>query len=92
MARISTYAIDATPTLDDKVIGTDVNDFNITKNYLLGDIMALSPTNSLTSTKMFYGSAANIPVETDTLTYHVGGLGAAATDTTDYRQYSNGCY
>ena len=82
MARISTYAIDATPTLDDKVIGTDVNDFNITKNYLLGDIMALSPSNSLTSTKMFYGSAANLPAETETLTYHVGGLGQAATDTT----------
>tara|TARA_R100000773_G_scaffold19165_1_gene17264 strand:- start:22107 stop:24317 length:2211 start_codon:yes stop_codon:yes gene_type:complete len=43
MAKISTYAIDATPTLQDKVIGTDVNDSNITKNYTLGDIIALVP-------------------------------------------------
>ena len=31
---------------------------------------------------MFYGDANNVPAETNTLTYHVGGLGAAATDTT----------
>jgi hypothetical protein len=43
MAKISTYAIDATPTLADKVIGTDVNDSNITKNYTLGDIIDLVP-------------------------------------------------
>lgn len=43
MAKISTYAIDATPTLKDKVIGTDVNDSNITKNYTLGDIISLVP-------------------------------------------------
>tara|TARA_B100002019_G_scaffold293026_1_gene318343 strand:+ start:4734 stop:6644 length:1911 start_codon:yes stop_codon:yes gene_type:complete len=82
MAKISTYIIDAQPTLDDKVIGTDVNDLNMTKNYLLGDIIALSPSSSLSSTKMFYGDAANVPAETNTLTYHVGGLGAAGTDTT----------
>ena len=43
MAKISSYAIDATPTLADKVIGTDVNDSNITKNYTLGDIISLVP-------------------------------------------------
>ena len=31
MAKISTYTIDATPTINDKVIGTDVGDSNITK-------------------------------------------------------------
>lgn len=82
MGKISTYAIDSTPQLNDKVIGTDVNDLNITKNYTIGDIISLSPSNSLLSTKMFYGDANNVPAETNTLTYHVGGLGAAATDTT----------
>jgi hypothetical protein len=43
MARISTYQIDSTPTLSDKVIGTDVNDFNVTKNYTISDIVALAP-------------------------------------------------
>ena len=38
MAKISTYPIDTTPTLTDKVIGTDVNDSNITKNYTIGTI------------------------------------------------------
>ena len=43
MAKISTYAIDSTPQLNDKVIGTDVNDNNITKNYTIGDIISLVP-------------------------------------------------
>ena len=41
MAKISTYPIDTTPTLTDKVIGTDVNDSNITKNYTIGNILGL---------------------------------------------------
>jgi len=48
MAKISTYAIDSTPSLSDKVIGTDVGDSNITKNYTLGDIHGLI-TSSLTN-------------------------------------------
>ncbi len=48
MAKISTYAIDSTPSLADKVIGTDVGDSNITKNYTLGDIHGLI-TGSLTN-------------------------------------------
>jgi len=43
MAKISTYVIDSTPQLNDKVIGTDVNDNNITKNYTIGDIISLVP-------------------------------------------------
>tara|TARA_R110002012_G_scaffold317513_1_gene534162 strand:+ start:2413 stop:2676 length:264 start_codon:yes stop_codon:yes gene_type:complete len=44
MAKISTYTIDATPQLDDKVIGTDVNDSNITKNYTIESIVAMLST------------------------------------------------
>ena len=45
MAKISTYAIDSTPTLADKLIGTDVNDSDITKNFLVGDIVKLQQEN-----------------------------------------------
>ncbi len=82
MAKISTYIIDATPTLSDKVIGTDVNDLNMTKNYTLGDIAALVNSSiKLTSTRLFYGDASNDLAETGTLTYFVGGLGTIASDT-----------
>lgn len=38
MAKISTYGTDGTPSLSDKLIGTDVNDSNNTKNYLISDL------------------------------------------------------
>jgi len=41
MARISTYPIISTPTLNDLLIGTDVDDLNITKNFSLGDVATL---------------------------------------------------
>lgn len=48
MARISSYGIDAKPELADKVIGTDVQNANRTKNYTLGEISDLiNNTNSL---------------------------------------------
>ena len=47
MARISTYAIDGTPELSDKVLGTDSNGLT-TKNYPLSEIATLiNNTNSL---------------------------------------------
>jgi hypothetical protein len=41
MGKISSYQQDATPSLTDKLIGTDVNDSNITKNYTIGGILGL---------------------------------------------------
>ena len=41
MPKISTYAIDATPTVNDKVVGTEVGNDNATKNYTIGGIIAL---------------------------------------------------
>jgi hypothetical protein len=41
MARISTYPIISTPTLNDLLIGTDVDDLNITKNFSLGEVATL---------------------------------------------------
>lgn len=41
MAKISTYPISANPTLSDKLIGTDPNDLNLTKNYTIAEILSL---------------------------------------------------
>ena len=47
MGKISTYSIDALPTLKDKVIGSDADDSLVTKNYLLSDIIGLVETPTL---------------------------------------------
>ena len=43
MARIRKYPIDATPTISDKLIGTDVDNEDITMNYTIGDTIGLVP-------------------------------------------------
>lgn len=43
MSRISIYAIDGTPTVNDKLIGTDVDNVDVTMNYTIGDIISLVP-------------------------------------------------
>ena len=42
MARIRKYPIDATPTISDKLIGTDVDNEDITMNYTIGAILDLA--------------------------------------------------
>ena len=46
MARISTYPI-SQPTVNDILIGSDADNLDVTKNYLLGDIIQLIPGGSL---------------------------------------------
>jgi hypothetical protein len=41
MGKISTYSVLSTPTLNDKLIGTDVTTNNETKNFLISDLLAL---------------------------------------------------
>ena len=41
MGKISTYSVLSTPTLNDKLIGTDVTTNNETKNFLVSDLLAL---------------------------------------------------
>lgn len=53
MAQISTYASIQTPTLDDKLIGTDVENENLTKNFTVSSILSLQNidlTNVLSAT------------------------------------------
>lgn len=47
MGKISTYVIDNTPQATDKVIGTDVNSDNQTKNYTLQSIADFDPVDTL---------------------------------------------
>ena len=45
MAKISTYVTDSNVTLADKLIGTDADDLNITKNFTVGSIVGLVANN-----------------------------------------------
>lgn len=42
MAKISTYANDSTPSLSDKLIGTDVDNMNQTKNFTIAQVLSLA--------------------------------------------------
>jgi len=77
MARISTYAVDGTPTVNDKVIGTDAENADVTMNYTIGDIIGLVPggsssvqsLNSLTGALNLVGAGGNtITVSGTTIT------------------------
>jgi len=46
MGKISTYNFDTAVTVDDFLVGTDFEDSNITKSYLIGDIIALVPNST----------------------------------------------
>ena len=78
MARIKTYAIDAQPTLEDKVIGANVDDANLTQNYTIGDIIALVPgggssvqsLNGLTGVLNLVG-AGGITISADSATNEI---------------------
>jgi len=49
MARITTYVNDSVISPLDKLIGTDADDSNITKNYLISDLLAyIGTTNAVT--------------------------------------------
>lgn len=82
MARIQTYQNDATVTLDDKVIGTDAVD-NSTKNFTVGDILALGGGGGTTYTA---GTGIDITnniitcTVTDTNTTYTAGTGIDITN------------
>lgn len=75
MAKISLYGVDGTPSLGDKLIGTDVTDNNATKNYVISDILGLvdlsdyvtiSTSQTIIGTKTFdddtvFNSEVSIP-------------------------------
>ena len=91
MAKIATYAIDATPTLNDKVIGTNVDNENVTLNYKIGDIVALAPgggssvqsVNSLTGALEIQGAGGiTVSASGTTITLTGGSGSGTVTDVT----------
>lgn len=41
MAKISSYSTDASVSYSDKLIGTDAEDSNVTKNYTVGSLLSM---------------------------------------------------
>ncbi len=77
MARISTYALDAKPSLGDKVIGTEASGNSLTKNYSFTDIVELlNITNSTAlADQMIYAFQWDISLGRDegTISFISGG-------------------
>ena len=46
MAKISTYPGPSSPSISDMLIGTDVNDMNMTKNFTIGDVLSVPGSNT----------------------------------------------
>lgn len=56
MGKISGYANDSTPNLGDKLIGTDVDNMNATKNFTIGQVVSLANAN-LAATQVLNGTS-----------------------------------
>lgn len=65
MSKISSYAIDSTPNLGDKLIGTDIDNLNATKNFTIGQVLSLA---NLGTYVPYTGANANVNLGSFTLT------------------------
>lgn len=66
MSRISTYPGPSSPSLSDKLIGTDVNDMLMTKNFTISDIISVA------------GSSTYVPYTGATTNVDLGSYGITA--------------
>ena len=57
MAKISTYPGPSSPSLSDKLIGTDVNDMLMTKNFTISDIISVAGSSTYVP---YTGATANV--------------------------------
>jgi len=77
MGKISSYGIDATPSLSDKLIGTDVDNMDTTKNFTIGQIIGLA---NLGSYVPYTGATGNVNLGANNITANsfikVGGTSA----------------
>ena len=88
MSKIEQYPV-VNPVGGDKIIITQVNGNppDATKNITVQSIIDLVPPPppqsppTITSTKLLYGDATNVGVDTDKLSYISGGLGSVGQDT-----------
>ena len=65
MAKISTYPGPSSPSLSDMLIGTDVNDMNMTKNFTILDILSVSGSTAYVP---YIGATNNVDLGSYTLT------------------------
>ena len=80
MSKISTYASIQAPSIDDKLIGTDIENENLTKNFTISSILALTQL-SLTSVLTAVDTTDQFPDATDTpLQVTFGGAQKTASD------------
>ena len=63
MGQISTYGNASTPTIDDKVIGTDIENENVNKNFEVSQILSL-----------LNKAVVVLPIYTDNTSALAGGL------------------
>jgi hypothetical protein len=68
MAKISTYPGPSSPSLSDMLIGTDVNDMNMTKNFTILDILSVPGSTAYVP---YIGATNNVDLGTYTLTTDV---------------------
>jgi hypothetical protein len=67
MGKINTYETDGTPSLADKILGTESSSDNATKNYLLSDVKALMfQTFGVNRVLNGFSTANQLPVGLDT--------------------------
>ena len=66
MGKISTYAQVSSPSLSDKVIGTDVSNMDATKNFTIADILSLGSSSGLFVP--YTGALANVNLGSYSLT------------------------
>ena len=68
MGKISTYSFDNVVTVNDFLVGTDVDDSNATKSYLIGDIISLVPNITAQYVFQIKGTSYDVqsPLTTDT--------------------------
>lgn len=65
MAKISTYPLDGTPNLGDKLIGTDIDNLNATKNYTIGQILSVPGSSAYVP---YTGATGNVNLGSNNLT------------------------
>jgi hypothetical protein len=64
MAKISTYSTDALISTDDKLIGTDAESSNATKNFLVGDLLDFINENLTNIGVPYVGATQNVDLGT----------------------------
>lgn len=78
MSKISSYVVDSNVTLGDKVIGTDVDNMNVTKNFTIESIIDLGVSEGITASQT---QVDNLQAQIDGLESYYGSFYDTSTQT-----------